>query len=251
MNTAKEIAYCSAAVALLVGGQFLLSGVSGVELVTVLLLVFSYAFGAVRGMAVATAFSLLRTFLFGFFPYVVVLYLVYYNLFALFFGLLGRHRSLPVWISPVLLPVLMAGCLYIAIAGVPLDFVGKRVSIAGYILFGVFTALFIAELVLLILGKGEGAKEAISLATLASLFTVGFTLLDDCLWPLWAGLNGDGALFYFYNGFLAMIPQTVCAAVTTFLLFRPLYRIFSSAARSLKKGKKTSSNIGRGEKDML
>ena len=43
------------------------------------------------GIAVANCFSLLRCLLFGFFPTAVVLYLVYYNLFAVVFGLLGRR----------------------------------------------------------------------------------------------------------------------------------------------------------------
>jgi len=35
-------------------------------------------------------FSLLRCFVFGFFPNVIILYLVYYNLFALIIGLIGK-----------------------------------------------------------------------------------------------------------------------------------------------------------------
>ncbi|MBD5632271.1 MAG: hypothetical protein HDP34_03465 [Clostridia bacterium] len=89
MKTAKEIATISVFTALLIGAQFVLSGISGVEIVTVLLLTFCYYFGAVRGVLVASAFSLLRCFIFGFFPTVIILYLIYYNLFAAVFGLLG------------------------------------------------------------------------------------------------------------------------------------------------------------------
>lgn len=89
MKAAKEIALISIVTALLIGGQFILSGISGVEVVTVLLLSFSYFFGVRRGLLVANAFSLLRCFIFGFFPIVIILYLVYYNLFVLVFGLLG------------------------------------------------------------------------------------------------------------------------------------------------------------------
>lgn len=88
-RSAKEIALTGVMTALLIAGQVALSAVQGVEIVTVLLLSYCVAFGARRGMAAATAFSLLRCFLFGFFPNVVVLYLIYYNLFALIFGLLG------------------------------------------------------------------------------------------------------------------------------------------------------------------
>ena len=90
--------------ALLLASQFVLAAVQGVEIVTVLLLSFCVAFGARRGMAVATAFSLMRCLLYGFFPNVVVLYLVYYNLFAVVFGLLGGlMERLPVPARIVLL----------------------------------------------------------------------------------------------------------------------------------------------------
>ncbi len=89
MRAAKEIALNGVFTALLIGGQIVLSGISGVEIVTVLLLSFSYYFGIRRGLFVANAFSLLRCLIFGFFPNVIILYLVYYNLFVLAFGLLG------------------------------------------------------------------------------------------------------------------------------------------------------------------
>jgi hypothetical protein len=93
MNRAKTVALISMCTALLIGGQFVLSGVVGVEIVTVLLLCFSYCFGCRMGIAIATAFSLLRCLFFGFFVNVVVLYLIYYNLFALFFGWIGKRIS--------------------------------------------------------------------------------------------------------------------------------------------------------------
>lgn len=90
MSAAKEISLISIFTALLIGGQLVLSGISGIEIVTVLLLSFSFYFGIKRGLLVATAFSILRCFLFGFFLNVIILYLIYYNLFVVVFGLLGR-----------------------------------------------------------------------------------------------------------------------------------------------------------------
>lgn len=90
-GTAKDIAFIALMTALLTAGQLALSAVQGVEVVTVLFLAYCYTFGVVRGIAVANCFSLLRCLLFGFFPTAVVLYLVYYNLFAVVFGLLGRR----------------------------------------------------------------------------------------------------------------------------------------------------------------
>lgn len=89
MKTAKEVAAVSIFTALLTGGQFVFSAVAGVEIVTALLVCFCFYFGVKRGLWVANAFSVLRCFIFGFFPTVIILYLIYYNLFAVVFGLIG------------------------------------------------------------------------------------------------------------------------------------------------------------------
>ena len=91
MNKTKFIARVAMCVALLIGGQMVLSGLSGIEIVTVMMLCFCYCYGIQHGIAAATTFSLLRCLLFGFQINVIVLYLIYYNLFAVFFGWLGRH----------------------------------------------------------------------------------------------------------------------------------------------------------------
>ena len=90
MITAKKLILPGVFTALLLGAQLVLSGVSGIELVTVLFLTFAYKYGIKQGLFVANAFSLLRCFLFGFYPNVLILYLVYYNLFAVIFGGIGR-----------------------------------------------------------------------------------------------------------------------------------------------------------------
>ncbi|MBQ7948490.1 MAG: hypothetical protein IJ284_01895 [Clostridia bacterium] len=87
----KDCAYVAVFVALTIAAQLCLSVIPGVEVVTVLFVAFSYAFGIKRGMVAATAFSLLRQFVFGFFPTVLVLYLVYYNALSALFGLLGKR----------------------------------------------------------------------------------------------------------------------------------------------------------------
>ena len=90
MNSAKKIILPGVFTALLIGGQLALSGISGVEVVTVLLLTFVYRYGIGQGLLVANAFSLLRCFIFGFMPNVIVLYLIYYNIFVFVFGLIGK-----------------------------------------------------------------------------------------------------------------------------------------------------------------
>ena len=90
MNKTKFIVRVAMCVALLIGGQLALSAVSGIEIVTVMMLCFCYCYGIRHGIAVAITFSLLRCLVFGFQVNVIVLYLVYYNLFALLFGWLGK-----------------------------------------------------------------------------------------------------------------------------------------------------------------
>lgn len=160
---AGYVAVVAVFTALLLAAQYALWFVKGVELVTVLLLVFSYRFGVRCGVLSAVAFSLLRCLLFGFFPNVVLLYLLYYPLFAACFGLLGN-------------------------------------------------ALY----------RRTGVRVQMLLTVLAVLLTALFTLLDDALTPLLYGYTKEAALAYFLASLPTMAVQTVCAAVTVLLLFRPL-----------------------------
>lgn len=76
---------------MLIGGQLALSGIAGIEIVTVMMLCLCFSYGAATGIAIAGVFSLLRCFIFGFQVNVIALYLIYYNLFAIFFGWLGTR----------------------------------------------------------------------------------------------------------------------------------------------------------------
>ncbi len=93
VRSAKECAYLAAFVALLITAQLALSAIPSVEIVTVLFVSYAFVMGARRGMVAATAFALLRQLTFGFFPAVLILYLVYYNLLSLCFGLLGKKME--------------------------------------------------------------------------------------------------------------------------------------------------------------
>lgn len=86
----KDIALISIFTALLIGGQLALSGIAGVEIVTVILTCYCYRFGIKRGIILVNVFSVMRCFLFGFFPNVAILYFIYYNLFAIIVGLIGN-----------------------------------------------------------------------------------------------------------------------------------------------------------------
>ena len=114
MKSAKEIIIPAVFTAMLIGVQLVLSGVAGVELVTVLLLTFTYVFGLKQGFIVANAFSILRCALFGFFVNVVLLYLIYFNLFVLVIGLISkafkRGYSLKIHIVLTVVAVILTAC---------------------------------------------------------------------------------------------------------------------------------------------
>ena len=95
-RASKECAYLAVFVALVIAAQICLAFLPGVEIVTVLFVSYSFVFGARRGALAAVAFSLLRQLVFGFFPLVFILYLVYYPLLALLFGFLGSRVKKPV-----------------------------------------------------------------------------------------------------------------------------------------------------------
>ena len=227
--SAGRLAACAVMCALLLVVQYVLSFVPGVELVTALLLAFCYFFGCACGMLTATAFSLLRCFLFGFEPGVLLLYLLYFNAFALLFGHLGK-RAVAAWICPALLLALMGGALAVALVHFPVSVLMiSRLRILSWALFGVLAALLCADIVLLACRRDA---LTVSLAALAAFMSVCFTLLDDVITPLLYGRTWEFAFSYFCTGFLAMLPQTVCAAVSVFFLFPVLARIFRSVRKT-------------------
>ena len=95
LRSAKECAYLAVFVALVIAVQMVLSAIPGVELVTVMFVAYSFTLGVKRGMCAATAFSLLRQMLFGMYPTVLILYLVYFNFLTACFGGLGKVIKSP------------------------------------------------------------------------------------------------------------------------------------------------------------
>lgn len=166
MQSTKFIVRVAMSVALLIAIQMALSALTGVELVTVILLCLSFCYGIRTGLAIATTFSLLRCIFLGPQPHIILLYLVYFNLFALFFGWLGKR--------------------------------------------------FTGDVTLLRLGIITAA---------AVMFTVLFTMLDNVITPLFFGFRANAAKVYFLQSLTAMVPQTICAAVSVSLLFTPLTRV--------------------------
>ena len=109
VRTAKECALLAVFVAVVIAAQMVLSFIPGVEIVTVLFVSYSFVAEWKRGMFTATAFSLLRQIIFGFFPTVLILYLVYYNLLAFCFGLLGKKIKRPIKALPLIVVIACLG----------------------------------------------------------------------------------------------------------------------------------------------
>ena len=243
---AKDVAYPALMSALLVGGQYLFSFVAGVEIVTALLACFSAAFGVKRGVLCAVSFSLLRCFLFGFVPNVIVLYLIYYPAFAAAFGGLGKIKDetfarYPLWMAAAVNALLLglavaAGCAagfgWIKASRI----VKATLTALLWAVFGLcaalalsFDGLYCAKK---FFGKETGAAlKTVAFTAVAAAFTVSFTLLDDVISPLMLGYTRDAALAYFYASFTAMLPQVVCTAVTVSCMLLPVTAVF----RRIKK----------------
>ncbi len=105
VSAGKECAYLAMFTAILLAAQFCFSFFLGVEIVTSLFFSHAFVFGGKRGALVGVAFSLLRILIFGFFPSVLLLYLLYYPSTAFLFGWLGKKvkRPLPAlwWLTVI------------------------------------------------------------------------------------------------------------------------------------------------------
>ena len=247
LSPSKEIAYIAVMSALLIGGQFVFSFVTGVEIVTLLLVCFSYSFGMRRGAVCAIAFSILRCLLFGFYPTAIILYLVYYPILAILFGALGHVKdktfeNYPV-VFAVIINILLLGiaCASAACYGLDLIKVSRIYKVTVYALLWVVFALCIALLVAfdgLFIAKKvfkKGSVNALKLITVASLgavCTICFTLLDDIITPLFWGYNPSTSLAYFYTSFTAMLPQTVCTILSIVTLFLPITALFGKIIKA-------------------
>lgn len=94
-SSAKECSYAAVFISLVIAAQLVFAAIPGVEIVTLLFVTYAFCFGPLRGVVCATAFSFLRQIVFGIYPTVLILYLIYYNLLVLIFGLLGKCIKKP------------------------------------------------------------------------------------------------------------------------------------------------------------
>ena len=223
---ARKVAVCAVSVALLIALQITLSYVPGVELVTVLLLCFCYTFGVCMGMITATSFSLLRCMIFGFNPNVIILYLVYYNLFAVLFGVLGK-KTVPSWVCFTILAAISVASAYFAANGLPISILyQKQATIMLWAVYQISFVLIVLYARFLLEYKGKWGREVASVTALAAVCTICFSLLDDVISPLVYGYTLEAAKAYFVASLYVMIPQTLCTIISVALLFQPLVTVF-------------------------
>ena len=243
---AKDIAYVAVMCALLIGGQYVFSFVAGVEIVTLLLACFSYVFGIRRAILCTVAYSLLRCLIFGFYPTVIILYLIYFPIFAAVFGGLGHIRkstfencplSFTIFVNALLLGVAAACALCFGLDLIKVSRIYKiTLQILLWVIFALCTALCIAFNCLIIAKKKFGKDtsvllKVITVTSVAAICTILFTLLDDIITPLFWGYSRLTALAYFYSSFTAMLPQTVCTIVTVTTLFEPLTSVMKKIVK--------------------
>ena len=243
--TAKKIAYCAVMTAILTGAQVALGFVSGVEIVTLLLACFSACAGIISGVITAVCFCLLRCFIWGFYPNVIVLYLIYFPLFALIFGLLGHIRDdiysrghIGIFIAVNALLIAVA-CTALCCCILKLIKISRLYADTAYAMmwaiFALSAALTMAFNVLFFLVKLKRCSGSVlkifMYTSVACVCTICFTLLDDVISPLMLGMTEKTALAYFYASFLAMLPQTICTLVTLSTLSAPVMYIMHRCLR--------------------
>lgn len=236
-TSAKYVAYIAVITALLIGAQYALSFAAGVEIVTALLLCLSAYFGVICGTLAALSFSLLRCFIWGIYPPVLILYLIYYPLFALAFGLLGKVKDesfknaragIAVTVNVILLALVALPLCCAVFDVIKISRLYKAtVTVLLYVIAGLsFSACiaFNAIFVCVRRGRLSGGKtlKLFLLTAVAAVFTVCFTLLDDIITPLMLGMTRQTALAYFYASFTAMLPQVICTLASVPALYFPV-----------------------------
>lgn len=88
-NTALYIAVVAVFTAMLYGGKFALMSIPNVEVVTILIALFSAVWGLKYSLPATVIFVVLETFIWGFNTWVIE-YLIHWPCVALVFGLLGK-----------------------------------------------------------------------------------------------------------------------------------------------------------------
>jgi hypothetical protein len=110
MLTVRDTTLIGMFAALLLGVQFVLSFVPGVELVSATLFIFAVVFGTKRGVITAVTFSVLRCIIYSAIPTVIVLYMIYFPLYAYVASLCGKISGKRQILFSVIVAMLLTVC---------------------------------------------------------------------------------------------------------------------------------------------
>ena len=116
-------------------------------------------------------------------------------------------------------------------------------SLLRQLLFGVFLNVLILYLIYfnflaVVFGwwgtsaRKKGTKKLWKITFVACLCTIGFTLLDNLLTPLWYGFAPRAIKAYVLASLPFLIPQMICTFLTVGYLFLPLEKAFSTALKN-------------------
>lgn len=78
-----------------------------------------------------------------------------------------------------------------------------------------------------------GWRKLYVVVPLAVLCTICFTGIDNILWPLIGGLTWEGTKVYWLGSLAAVVPQSICTAVTVSVGFYPLTKIFGALVKKI------------------
>lgn len=232
--------------ALLIGGQYSLSFVSGIEVVSLLLACFSFVFGIRCAILCALSFSVLRNLIFPFSYTAFILYLIYYPLFAFTFASLKKSddkiQVFPTYLFWALNFIMIAICTTCILLHVfDVIALSRIYKVTLLILLRVIFAILVICIVcfntLFILHRAKKIKaqslKIILFGVVGLCFTICFTLLDDIITPLFYGYSKEAALGYFYVSFTALLPHSICVFLSITALFLPIVKVMKRASNVL------------------
>ena len=79
-----------------------------------------------------------------------------------------------------------------------------------------------------VFGRKYSLKSHVVLIVTAFFMTVLFTAIDNVITPLVFGMDLDRAKGYWIGSLSAVIPQSICACITTIFLFPVILKVFNS-----------------------
>lgn len=219
--TLREMIILSLMDAVLIVAQMIFGMIAGIEIVTVLYLCFSLVFGWKMSWLLGIIFSITRCLIYGFYPNVLLLYLIFYSICPWIIWLSSRYEK-AVWVM-ALSSVLI--CIWVLLSPLP-----KLVWINW--MAGVTCLILVCLLVFI--KKADQKGTGFILIVFCTLL---FTCIDDGLAVLINGFSFKAAYGYFLASLPVMILQAFNNLIAFSLFSIPLSRVFNRLHSSLQERK--------------